>query len=292
MKGNNDKSVFIVLVNYNGMKHTIECVESIRKINYPNHKVIVVDNNSDEPVDYLQQKYPEVEVIRSNTNLGFAGGNNLGIKSALENKADYILLLNNDTTVEVDFLDILINRMELYGADVVCPRIVNYYNREIIMYAGGDISKFKGGVTIYDNIRKHDRRITFAHGCCMLLKSDVFKNVGLLPEEYFLYYEDTAYSAKLQQHGCVIYYIEDAVIYHKESVSTHKGSDDFQYYFIRNRLTFVKQYIQMPIKLVAYFYTSLFILKGIIQGGFDKYNCRQAIDDFVRCRLGKRMRVK
>lgn len=292
---NNEPLVYIITVNFNGAQHTIEMIKSLENINYKNYKIVVVDNAS-EMSDY--KKLDDIKaysiVIRSDENLGFAGGNNLGIELAIKSNAEYILLLNNDTTVDKNFLDRLINSMKQNKADVVCPKILNYYNKEIINYAGGDIIEYKGAVNIYGVGKKDSdkyercRTITFAHGCCLLIDTDTLVSCGGLEDSYFLYFEDTDLSAKLKSLNKKIIYEPSAVIYHKESVSTKKFSDNYQYYFCRNRLQFIKNNIKNPIKGIAILYTFFYILKHILKGNFKLNNCLCAINDFQNGRLGKR----
>lgn len=291
---NEDKLVYIVLINYNAVKHTRECVESLLRVDYRNFRILIVDNNSKDPVDELLGIDKDIVIIKNKTNLGFAGGNNVGIKYALDHGADFVLLLNNDTVVDSHFLTIMMNQALANHAAIVCPKILNYYERNKVMYAGGDISQFKGGVTIEGagkvDSKKWDktRKITFAHGCCMLIDKTVFGQAGFLPEEFFLYYEDTAFSAILNHKGLNLIYTGNAVIYHKESVSVKKGSSDFQYYFVRNRLLFVAKYIDKQYKIFAWIYSWAFICKGIFIRNFEIANCIQAVRDYKYHNFGER----
>lgn len=288
--------IYIITVNFNTAEHTIEMVNSLLNINYKNYKLIVIDNGSN-PSDYEKLKKIEEDciVVRSNINLGFAGGNNIGIKMAIEDKSEYILLLNNDTTVKEDFLSKLVESMHKNNADVVCPKILNYYNKKIINYAGGDIISYKGAVNIYGlgkiDSNKYDvcKQITFAHGCCLLISTEALLSCGGLEDSYFLYFEDTDLSAKLNSLGKKLIYEPKALIYHKESVSTKRFSDNYQYYFCRNRLQFIKSNIKYPMKIIALFYTSLYIIKHLLNGDFKIDNCIYAVKDFKNEILGKRI---
>lgn len=288
--------IYIISVNFNSSEHTIEMVNSLLNINYKNYKIIIVDNCSDF-LDYkkLEKIKDKCTLIRSDSNLGFAGGNNIGINIAIKNKADYVLLLNNDTTVKENFLLELIKSMKKNNAQVVCPKILNYYNKNIINYAGGDIVKYKGAVNIYGigkkDSKKYDlcKQVTFAHGCCLLISADTLISCGGLEDSYFLYFEDTDLSAKLNSLDKKIIYEPSAIVYHKESVSTKKFSDNYQYYFCRNRLKFIKNNIKYPIKIIAITYTSLYIVKHLLRGDFKINNCVSAIKDFSNGTFGKRI---
>lgn len=289
--------VSVIIVNYNGIEDTLECLESLKKCEYNNLSIIIVDNASD---DVNIKKLNEIEgafikVLYNNENLGFSGGNNVGIRVALEEKADLVCLLNNDTIVEADFIPAMVNRLLVSDkVSVVSPMIKDYYSMERISYAGGDINSFKGGVFI-EGINSYDeqrmqvaRRITFASGCCMLIRAEVFKYIGYLTEDYFLYYEDTDFSKRVINAGYEMFYEPKAVIYHKESVSTELYSDNYQYYFVRNRLKFISENLTLINKLTAYPWTVLYILKKIFEKKFMLKNVQLAIYDFLNHNYGKK----
>ena len=180
-----EKLVYIILINYNSKVHTIECLESLSELNYINYRIIIVDNNSiDNDFDKVKSKYNNVYIINNKKNYGFAGANNIGIKYALDNKADYILLLNNDTTVDKDFLSVLVNESEKNKKVAICTSKILYYgSKNKIWYGGGGISYFKGNSQIYnlncdnDSINNKNMYCNFASGCCMLINSEALKKV-------------------------------------------------------------------------------------------------------------------
>lgn len=268
MNNKNEPLVYIILVNYKGVNHTIECIKSLKKIIYKNYKIIVVDNNSkDNSINELS-KIKDIVLIKNKINAGFAGGNNLGIKFAIDNGADYVLLLNNDTTVEIDFLNQLIDEAEK-DVGIYVGKIMFYYDKNIIWYAGGKIDKFRGCTNVNGFVEdkgqfEKESFVTFATGCCMLIERDVIKKVGLLKEDYFLYFEDTDYCARTLKQGYKIKYCPKAIIYHKESVSTKKHSFNFDYYFTRNRLFFIKDNLKGFYKIISYCYTNVFIFAKAI----------------------------
>lgn len=293
-----DKKVGIILVNYNGAKDTIECLNSLKNIYYSNKCIYIVDNNSNEKdVKFLENNinYSDVKIIKLKENIGFSGGNNIGIKEALADNCEVIGLLNNDTTVEVDFLNQLVEKLfsdERIGA--VVPQIRDYYNKSIVTYGGGEINYLKGSVFIEginryeDSINNAERCVTFGHGCCLFMKSKVISKVGLLPEEYFLYFEDTDYSIQLTNSGYKILYCPESIIYHKESVSTKKGSDNFQYYFTRNRFYFIKKNFKLLSKLTAYPISVLYLIKKMLLKEFEFKNVKVGLIDYSRGKTGKR----
>lgn len=292
------KIVYVITINYNSASHTKEMVKSVLESNYENLKIIVVDNASNhedyKKLEELKYLNKNIIIIRSNTNLGFSGGNNIGLKKSIEDGATYAMLLNNDTTINKDTISKMVEYIENSKADVVCPKIVNYYNHNLINYAGGDLNSYKGAVKIY-GIGKEDKgqfdeekNITFAHGCCVLASLETWKKVGLMDEKYFLYFEDTALSAKFNREKLKMKYIPNAIVYHKESISTRKFSDNYQYYFCRNRLLYISENIKFPIKIVSYFYTSMYILKHILKRDFLWSNVSEAIISFINGNFGMR----
>ncbi len=282
-----DIQLIIVIVNYNSYIHTKECVEALLKQTYQKFLIYIIDNLSEkeEQRGIAALRGERVLLHFSEYNRGFSGGNNLGIRYAMEQNIPYILLLNNDTACEEDFLEKLTAKAKIHSDCVICPKILNYYERNKIMYGGGNITRHKGAVTIYGvgkdiSCCGEDRRISFAHGCCMLLPLSLVTEVGFMPEHYFLYFEDTAYSKQIADAGFSILYCGNVEIFHKESVSTLKYSDNYQYYFIRNRLLFIKEHIDSPFQIPAYLYTLLYIIKKLVSGKFKFKNCMDAIRDF------------
>lgn len=283
---NNTPLVFIILVNYKGVDHTIECIKSLNEITYSNYKIIVVDNDSqDNSVNKLKEYKKNFILIENKINTGFAGGNNLGINYAIKNNADYVLLLNNDTTVEPNFLDELINKTSPeIGINI--GKILFYYDKSMLWYAGGRINALKGCTDVNgfekDNGQYDEEKyVTFASGCCMLISKEVLNKVGMLMEEYFLYFEDTDYCAKVLNNGYKILYCPKSVIYHKESVSTVKESFNFLYYITRNRLYFIKDNIKGINKILSFIYSFIFIFTKAIIKNQDKKPILCAYKDFL-----------
>lgn len=243
--------IYIILVNYNGYRDTIECVKSIERIKHNNYKIVIVDNAStNNSVEYIKNSLKECILIESKQNLGFAGGNNIGIKYAINNGAEYVLLLNNDTLVETDFLDNMIASFEnKENVGVVGCKIMYYPEKNIIWYGSGKIDWFKF-IGIHLGIKKIDKgqcdiekEIDFMTGCCMLIKRDVFEKVGLLPEEYFMYFEDVDFCIKVKDAGFKIWYNPKAVVYHKVGLSS--GGEESAFAIeccTRNRLIFMYKY--------------------------------------------------
>ena len=248
----------IITVNYNGLKDTCELIDSIPFND--DMEVIVVDNASTEDeASIIREKYPQVIVIRSEKNLGFAGGNNLGIKEA---KGKYIFLINNDTLFKDFNVQALINRLETSTKiGVVCPKIRFAWDNHPVQFAGyTSLSKITIrnraiGFGEEDNGQYDTPHFTpYAHGAAMMLKREVIDKVGLMPECYFLYYEELDWSMMISRAGFEIWYEPACTIYHKESQTTGQNSPLRTYYITRNRLLLVKRNWKGPTKHLSYLY--------------------------------------
>ncbi len=270
---NSQKKVYIILLNWNGKEDTLECVESLKKIDYNNYKIIVVDNNSeDDSVLEIRKQYSEIKIIENEKNFGFAGGNNVGIKYAMENGADYVLLINNDTTVEKDFLREIVKAGELNKESGLLGPKTNYHSEpNRIWFAGGKVSwmKNKGTHLGLDEIDEgqHNKikQVDYLTGCCLLIKREVIEKIGALAEDYFLYYEDTDFSLRAKNAGYKCTYIPEAKIYHKVSRSTKPGSSSYIYYHTRNGLVMTKRNGSFLNKIILYPHCVFLFLKQIIK---------------------------
>jgi len=242
-------TVSIILVNWNGLVHTTECLESLKRITYPNYKVIVVDNASQgDDVAILNSKYGNyITLLKSTENLGFGGGNNIGIRYVLkERKDDYVLLLNNDTVVKPDFLDELVRTAEFdRNTGIVGGKIVYYRDPEKVWYENGRLDLIRGNAYHIHSAKIRIggcdiQKTSFITGCLMLIRREVFEKVGLLPEEYFLSVEDVDFCYRVMKAGYTMKVNPKTSISHKVSVA--KGGEDTPsevYYLTRNRLHFM-----------------------------------------------------
>lgn len=245
----NETCNFVILVNYNNYMDTLECVESIRKQTYNICKIIIVDNFSgNDSIKILREKCKDCIIIESKANIGFAGANNLAAEVAMEYGAHYITFLNNDTILEQNFFEILLNGLK--KGECVCPQMLYYDCRDKINYAGGFFDYSKGSGTVPNRGEKYNprdierREVTLAQGCCIAMTVDTYKFLGPWKEEYFLYREDDEYTLRMLKYGIKIYYEPKAVLYHKENASSgdQAGSAFRNYYMLRNRLYNIKLY--------------------------------------------------
>jgi GT2 family glycosyltransferase len=225
---NHNPLVYIIVLTWNGKTDTIECIKSLQGINYPNYRILVVDNASvDETATAIREQFPNVEVIVSKENLRFAGGNNIGIQYALSHGADYILLLNNDTIVDRNFLTYLITTAESdKNIGMVGPKIYYYSDPNRIWYAGGKIDWWMGwlshiGVRETDNGQHSTPKETdFISGCCLLVKRAVIEKIGVLDTAYYIYGEDVDWCIRATQSCFKLFFEPKGKIWHKLSVST------------------------------------------------------------------------
>ena len=254
----------IITVNYNGLKDTCALIDTIPFDEY-SLEVIVVDNASKEDeASVISKRYPQVKVVRSDKNLGFAGGNNLGIKAA---QGSYLFFINNDTVLPSSNIQSLINRLkssEKIG--VVCPKIRFSWGDNPIQFAG---------YTPLSKITMRNRAIGFgekdggqydeahptpyAHGAAMMVKREVIEKAGMMPEDYFLYYEELDWSMMIRRAGFIIWYEPEFTVFHKESQATGQNSPLRTYYVTRNRLLFAQRNILTQKKYLTYIYLILVV---------------------------------
>jgi len=220
--------VAIIIVNWNGREDTLDCLRSLSHLTYQNYRIILVDNGSNDGSSAaVEADFSAVKIIRSEVNLRFAGGNNLGLKEVLDSDDAYCLLLNNDTTAEPDFLDLLIDTAEEDPkCGLVAPKILYHHNPRVIWFGGGVI-KPQWGYVRHLGLRQPDDgrcnqsgKMSFLTGCCLLIKREVLEKVGLLDEGFYLYSEDADYCLRAVKASFNLYYQPASRIYHKVSRST------------------------------------------------------------------------
>jgi GT2 family glycosyltransferase len=220
-------AVWVVLVNWNGRAVTLDCLASLHRVRYPGMHVLAVDNGSaDGSVEAIRKEYPDVEVLPLSENRRFAGGNNAGIQKAIAAGAAFVVLLNNDTLVDPDFLSALLGRFHSEErCGMVVPKIYYHHTPDLLWYAGGEIS-FWTGTMRHRGIREHDHgqydesgNTGYATGCCILVSRDLIARIGLLDDSFFIYAEDADWSMRARRAGYRIVYEPRARVWHRLSVS-------------------------------------------------------------------------
>jgi len=348
--------VAIIILNWNGWKDTIECLESVFRTDYPNYQVIVVDNGSTDdsvekikkwaeggqeveadpknPLYYLsrppvQKPIPYIEydkktaeagglpekekllyeklpkdiphpmiLIQTGENLGFAAGNNVGIKYAMEKSIDYICLLNNDTIVTYNFLTVLVNTLKDFKSlGPISPKILKDAEIKSIFYAGGWVKIWSGRWGYIGYGKKDDlyfsgvRQTDFASGACFVCRKELFQRIGLLDEDFFFSNEEMAFGIKAKKFGCAPMVNLNAVIYHKEGISYENDSYFRRYFSTKYRLLCLKKYASLPQRFFGYvFFSFSRIYKFLVylklgQGFLIKAELK-AIADFLKGQFG------
>jgi len=222
-----DPSVTVVVLNWNGKDLLEDCLSSLEKVDYQNINVLVVDNGStDESVKYIESTFPNVDVFELKDNVGYAAGNNAGFKHIKKNQSDFVIFLNNDTTVATDFVEYLLEPFqedESVGQTV--PKI--YYSNEPkrIWYAGGKVNLWTGKIS-HRGIRKTDnqnfsvqQRTGYATGCCFAMRTVDFDNLGKFDETFPMYAEDVDLSLRVRESGRSVNFVPNSIIWHKVSAS-------------------------------------------------------------------------
>ena len=220
-----NKSVNIFILNWNGKKVVHECLDSLMKISYLNSNVIVIDNGSkDDSINFISKEFPKVKIIELKHNYGFARGNNMGFNSI--DKADYSIFINNDTIVDSDFVEPLINTLEADEKIAqVSPKIFYHHQKNKIWYAGATVNLLIGYIR-HNGIRKKDSTIfcypsitDYATGCCVCMRSNEFDEIGMFDESFPMYCEDVDLSLRFKKAGKKVFYVPDSKVWHKVSYS-------------------------------------------------------------------------
>lgn len=245
--------VSIIILNWNSFEVTLDCLVSLRKMDYRNFEVVLVDNGSvDSSADKLAESAPEVRLIRNPVNLGFTGGNNVGIRNALERNPDYLLLLNNDTIVAPDFLTQLVQVAESDPKiGVLNPKIYYFEPSNRLWCAGGahkpwwSSARMIGCNRIDDGSYGRQMEVSFVTGCALLIRAEIVRQIGLLDEMYFLGWEDVDWTVRVMNAGYKAYYVPQSKIWHRESYDTKKngGKKLRDYYGVRNSILFARKHM-------------------------------------------------
>lgn len=296
-------TIWVLIVNFNGGKDTIDCIASLKKMQTAGHKlhVLVVDNAShDDSVAIIKKHHPDVTLLENKENRGFTGGVDIGISYILRSEAEYILLINNDTFVHENLLMELLKEAEKDNNGIVSPKIYfakgsEYHKKRYKKEELGKVIWYAGGIMDLTNVLGHHRgvdevdggqydivgSIDFASGCCMLVKREVFDAIGIFDDRYFLYYEDSDFSERAKKAGFQILYVPKAVVWHKNASSAGGSGSALQdYYITRNRLLFGMKYAPLRSKVALIKESIKLLYKG------RKWQ-KKGVTDFYFGKLGK-----
>jgi len=252
------KKVAIILINWNSFEYTHNCILSLKELSCSDYDIIVVDNGStDHSGEKLKELHPGIIYIPSPTNLGFTGGNNLGLQYSINNHYTYSLLLNNDTFVEKDFLGFLVEYMDMHPeAGAIQPKIFFQHNRKMLWNGGSYYNKAMG-ITYSKRYmlpegkaQQKIQQVDWITGCALMARNNLLKSTGLLADNLFIYYEDVDLSFRIRQAGYQLIFHPRAVMYHIAGMSNKskiKGKEGYlspfvHYLNIRNRIWLLKKY--------------------------------------------------
>ncbi|HLJ61981.1 MAG TPA: glycosyltransferase family 2 protein [bacterium] len=263
--------VYVVIVNWRGWRDTLACLASLGKLNYPRYKIVVVDNGSgDDSVARIRAAHASVTLLETGCNLGFAGGNNVGIRHALSDGATYIWLLNNDTVVDPNALTAMVAVAEAdahVGAVGVVLLDMTSPDR-IQAWGGGHVNMWLGR-SRYCAAPTPAGRLDYLSGASMVVRADVFRRIGALDDGFFMYWEDTDFAFRLRRSGYRLAVAEHARVWHKESASTGKNSAVLDAYFSASAVRFFRRYAPLAVVPITIGAGSK-ILKRVWQGDWER----------------------
>lgn len=262
--------VYILSLNWNNWKDTSDCLVSLKGLNHANWKVIVIDNGStDASVARIRERFPEVEVLELGENLGYAKGNNAGIRLALERGAEYVWLLNNDTTVDPNALRAMVEKAEedpKIGA--VGSAIYFASAPERLQVWGGGRVNFWLGASWHFLQPVADKKVQFLTGASILLRRSVLESFGLLDEGFFMYWEDGDYCFRLRKAGLRLAVASESKVFHKGSASFESGSTAKDAYFTQSSQRFFQKHAAFP-RFSFWMGVTVRMLKRVILGRWD-----------------------
>jgi GT2 family glycosyltransferase len=270
------QKIYAVVLNWNNAADTSECVSSLLCTTYPELEIIIVDNAStDGSEKILRERFPDLTFLRAKRNLGYAGGNNIGIRYALKHQADWVLILNSDAVVHEKAIEYLIAAArDLPDVGILAPKVLFYHDPERIQFAGNTRKKWSifehpGSGMLDQDVRADEIKETdWALGCSMMVRSDVFHRAGLFDERFFLYMEEAEFCYRAKRKGYRIYFVPLARVWHKDGatfVKEHGSTSDPRrlYFNTRNNLLWIECSLSMGEKIGAYFNFSRYPLGNL-----------------------------
>jgi GT2 family glycosyltransferase len=255
-------SVHIIILNWNGLEDTRECLRSLQELRYKNVKIYVVDNASENnEADAIEEEFPHVNVLRQTENLGFCGGCNVGMKAALENGANFIMLLNNDTIVSSSLIeDLLLGLDKIERPGSISPVITYYPDKDQVWFSEAkwraDWKSGMVGFRLARNESYEDLKTMapytseFACGCCLMVAGDIVREVGLFDERYFAFFDEAEWCSRMRRAGYESYVIPSAVIHHKVGGSVPNLI--MRYLMARNELLWISENLPARYKVKSY----------------------------------------
>lgn len=252
--------VFIIVLNYNNPKDTIDCIKSVQSValksRYKYHIVLIDNGSTDNSIEMFEKYLDDILLLKSGENLGYAAGNNIGIKEAIAKKSDYIIILNNDTIANDFSFDPCLDAMQRNSDIGISGPVILNYESEIIQSAGANVDYFKlrtpllnAGI-VYSKSNKIEY-CDYVGGACLVIKTNDVSEVGFMPEDYFLFWEEVEWCKKITLHGKKCACIHEACIEHKGSATINSIAGLSRYYMERNRVVFAKRNSSLGIKCLS-----------------------------------------
>ena len=251
------QKVAVVILNFKVKEEIKKCIRSVQSSTYKDLEIIVVDNYSQDELEKEISSFDDVYFYQTNKNLGYTGGNNIGIKIALNLGVDYILILNPDTTIDKKCIENLVKGIEKNKAGIVGPKIY-FSGTKTIWYAGGvmDLANVIGrhrGVDEKDlGQYEKEEETDYITGAAILIKSNVIKKIGLFDENFFLYYEDSDYCMRAKKAGFKNFYIPNAIVFHDNAKSSGLGSPLQDYFITRNRMLYGAKHLKFRTRFALF----------------------------------------
>lgn len=252
------KCVAVIILNYKTKRLTLKCIDSIKKSSYKNTEIIVVDNNSEDDLEDDIKNIPRVSFIQTGENLGYTGGNNIGIKKALVLGSDYIFVLNSDTELDNNAIENLVKTGEKDNKNGILGPKILFDDKKTIWFAGGVfdenniLGSHKGVDKIDDGRFDTEMETDYITGAAMFIKKEVIDKIGLLDDRYFLYYEDSDFCVRARNAGYKIIYAPKAIVFHENAKSTGLGSSLQDYFITRNRMLYASKFSSFKTKFALF----------------------------------------
>jgi GT2 family glycosyltransferase len=264
--------VFVLILAYNNISDTVECLQSVRRVSYSNFRILVVDNGStDRTSDEVARLFPSTTVMRTEINLGIPGGLNLGVRAAVASGADYVFILNNDTIVDLDILTVLVAHAKKHPRlAIAMPKVLFYDQHDLIWSVGARYRRIPPAI-VFVGLKKPDiafeevRRIDYAPSCGLLIRREAFERVGLFDEGYRFYYDDWDFSMRVRQAGFTIDVVPAARMWHKVSHTIRKRRDEFWTTWGASSVRFYRRYGR-PTFLSVAVHVGFLIVRESLQG--------------------------
>ena len=270
--------VLITIVNWNGKRDLLECLESLKKLNYPkeSYEILVIDNaSSDGSQEAVRRTYPEISLLENKENLGYVKAVNQGIEEGLNRKVDYIWIFNNDVVVHEDSLRNLVeagSRNQDIG--ILAPVIYSYENPSVVDNIGykidfwtGRLKKFVYGKDIFEDTKTKISDVDSILGCSNLVKTSVFRKNGFLKPIYNIYFEETDFNVRAKKNGFRVVAVKKAKVWHKNASTMNKFIAKRAYLLLRNLFIF-QMHNAEPKHLITFipyyflFHVPFFLIRG------------------------------